>query len=94
MSIDVHKIIDGRTQDHILSINSTEYAEILPAIELYRAKTGLFIDQYSDLKLSSGVKPLIESLEAKSTGSQIYKSLISVLKKSELEGYGIIFIGE
>ena len=77
-----------------MSINDSEYAEIFPAIELYRAKTGLFIDQYSNLKLSSGVKPLIESLEAKNTGSRIYTSLIGVLKQSEDDGYGIIFIGD
>jgi hypothetical protein len=57
-------------------------------------KTGLFIDQYSDLKLSSGVKPLIESLEAKDNGSSIYGLLLTVLRKSEADGYGIIFVGD
>ncbi|MFL1483356.1 hypothetical protein [Marinobacter sp. LN3S78] len=94
MSIDIHKLIDGRPKDRLLSISDSEYAEIFPAIELYREKTGLFIDQYSDLKLNSGVKPLIESLEAKDNGRSIYGLLISALRKSEADGYGIIFVGD
>lgn len=94
MSIDVHKLIDGRPKDRLLSISEPEYVEIFPAIELYREKTGLFIDQYSDLKLSSGVKPLIESLEEKDNGRSIYGLLIGALRKSEADGYGIIFFGD
>ncbi|EAR10586.1 hypothetical protein MED297_11240 [Reinekea sp. MED297] len=86
--------MDGKAKDHLLSINSSEYVELLPAIELFRAKTGLFIDQYGDLKLSSGVSSLVESLEATSTGNQNYRSLIRVLRASEEEGYGIIFLGD
>ncbi|MBY6220852.1 hypothetical protein [Marinobacter nauticus] len=92
--MDLHKLIDGRPMCHLLSISDSEYTEIFPAIELYREKTGLFIDQYSDLKLSSGVKPLIESLEAKDNGSSIYGLLIGALRKSEADGYGIIFVGD
>ncbi len=94
MSIDIHKLMNGRPTDLLLSINDSEYAELLPAIEMYKAKTGLFIDQYGDLKLSSGVQPLIESAKASTSGSKIYSSLISVLKQSEVGGYGIIFVGD
>jgi len=94
MSIDIHKLKNGRAEDYLLSINDSEYSELSPAIEMYKSKTGLFIDQYSDLKLSSGVLPLIQSLEATSNGTDIYASLINVLKQSESAGYGIIFVGD
>lgn len=94
MSIDIHKLENGRPLDLLLSINDLEYAELLPAVESFKAKTGLFIDQYSDLKLSSGVQPLIESVEASSNGSKIYSSLLNVLKQSEVGGYGIIFVSD
>ena len=94
MSIYIHKLTNGRPTDLLLSINDSEYAELLPAIEMFKAKTGLFIEQYSDLKLSSGVQPLIESVEASSNGSKIYSLLVGVLKNSEADGYGIIFIGD
>jgi hypothetical protein len=94
MSIDIHKLKNGKAEDLLLSINDSEYTELLPAIEVYKAKTGLFIDQYSDLKLSSGVQPLIDAVEASSNGSKIYNSLVNVLKQSEAGGYGIIFVGD
>jgi len=94
MSIDIHKLKNGRPADLLLSISDSEYAELLPAIEMYKEKTGLFIDQYTDLKLSSGVEPLIESVEASKNGSKIYGSLATVLKQSEAGGYGIIFVGD
>ncbi len=94
MSIDIHKLKNGRAEEHLLSINDSEYSELLPAIDRYKSKTGLYIDQYSDLKLSSGVQPLIEAVEVASTGSEIYSSLLKVLKQSEVAGYGIIFVGD
>ncbi len=93
MSIDIHLLKNGRAEDFLLSIDDSEYLELSPAIELYKSKTGLFIDQYGDLKLSSGVSPLIDSLEVTSNGSEIYKSLLSVLKQSEVAGNGIIIVG-
>ena len=94
MSIDIHKLKNGRGEERLLSINDSEYSELLPAIDRYMSKTGLYIDQYSDLKLSSGVQPLIESVEATNTGNKIYGSLLKVLKQSEANGYGIIFVGD
>lgn len=85
---------NGRAEEILLSINDSEYADLQPAFDLYQSKTGLHIDQYSDLKISSGVQPLIDSLEAKSTGNVIFSSLLNVLKQSEAAGYGIIFVGD
>lgn len=94
MSLDIHKLKSDKAEDLLLSINDSEYAELLPAIEIYKSKTGLFIDQYSDLKLSSGVQPLIDAVAVSSNGSKIYNSLVNVLKQSEAGGYGIIFVGD
>lgn len=94
MGIDIHRLKNGRPEDLLLTINESEYQDLLPAIEIYSANTGLLIDQHSDLKLSSTVIPLIEALEASANGSEIYRSLIGILKQSDVEGYGIIFIGD
>ncbi len=94
MGIDIHRLKNGRPEDLLLTINESEYQDLLPAIETYSANTGLLIDQYSDLKLSSTVIPLIEALESSANGSEIYRSLIGILKQSDVEGYGIIFIGD
>ena len=94
MSIDIHKLINGRADTHLLSINDSEYSELLPAFERYQSKTGCCIDQYGDLKLSSGVQPLIDSIEAVGVEAKIYDTLLKVLKQSEVSDYGIIFVGD
>jgi len=94
MSMDIHKLKNGRADVHLLSINDSEYSELLPAFERYQSKTGYFIDQYGDLKLSSGVQPLIESIEAGGAGTKIHVTLLQVLKESEVADYGIIFVGD
>ncbi|MBD3654076.1 hypothetical protein [Kangiella sp.] len=94
MSLDIHKLQNGQPAELLISISSTEYEELYPAIERFKSKTGLLIDQYSDLKLSSGVLPLIQSIEEVSTESVFYNSLLKVLKQSEADGYGIMFVGD
>lgn len=94
MALDVHKLESGRIGKHLLSINDLEYYDLEPAIEHYKSKTGLLIDQYSDFKLTSGTQALIKSLEETNNNSEIYTKLISALKHSELMGYSIIFVGD
>jgi hypothetical protein len=94
MSLDIHKLKNGRPGKCLLSIGDAEYFELLPAFRIFKSKTGLTIDQYTDLKLSSGLSILIESVEAKSNGSTVHSSLLKVLRQSEENGQGIIFIGE
>ena len=94
MSIDIHILESGGAGKHLLSINDHEYAELQPAFSQYQAKTRLRISQYGDLKLSSGVQPLIDALEAENSGTDIFSSLLNVLKRSKASGYGIIFVGE
>ena len=94
MSLDVHKLTNGRPGECLLSISDAEYLELLPAFNVFKSKTSLSIDQYTDLKLSSGLSILIESIEAKSNGIAIHGSLLEVLRHSEENGQGIIFIGE
>lgn len=94
MGINIHKLKNCRAEVLLISINDSEYLELLPAFDRYQSKTGLYIDQYGDLKLSSGVQPLIEAIEATNDGSRVYNSLLSVLKQSEVTGYGVIFVGD
>lgn len=94
MSLDIHKLTNGRPGECLLSISDAEYLELLPAFRVFKSKTGLTIDQYTDLKLSSGLSILIKSIEAKSSGNAVHSSLLKVLKQSEENGQGIIFIGE
>ena len=55
MTLDLFKSTNGRQQELLLSINDDDYKMLSAAFEIYKKRTGLFIDPYSTLKLNSGV---------------------------------------
>jgi hypothetical protein len=95
MSLDIHKLKNGRPEERLLSISDSEYSELLPVFDSFKSKTGLHIEQYSDLKLSSGVfQPLIEAIKASGNSAKIYGELLKVLEQSVVAGCGIMFVGD
>ena len=93
MSLDVHKLTNGRPGECLLSISDAEYLELLPAFNVFKSKTSLSIDQYTDLKLSSGLSILIESIEAKSNGIAIlarYLKCSGIPKKTVKELFSLV----
>ncbi len=94
MSLDVYRLKNGKPDKLLLSISDLEYRELLPAIDKFKLKTGLYIDLYKDLKLNSGLQALIDVVDSTNNGKQIYKSLLSILQRSEIEDCGIIFVGD
>ncbi|WP_426370030.1 hypothetical protein [Pseudocolwellia sp. HL-MZ7] len=98
MSLELCEFKSSRVGKLLLYINDEQYPDILDVLELYRLKSGIVIDQYSDTELSSGLNILITcALEAinSSTGSkQIQQEFLSVLQAAESENKSIIFLGE
>jgi len=98
MALDIYKL-EGSTAGQLLfSIDDNGYAVLEPAFNIYRSKTGLFVDPYGTLKLSSGFKPLIESIdEAMSQINErrgLFKELRNLLIDAESNGHAIIIEGE
>ena len=56
MALDIHKLENGQAGELLFSIDDLSCSKLEPAFELYKNKTGLFIDPYGDRKLNSGFK--------------------------------------
>ncbi len=94
MSIDIHKLKNGRADELLISLSDAECAELLPALDLFTTKTGLCLDEYGDLTLHTGLRPLLEVVELLLNQERIYHVLAEILRKAENDGYGIIFLGD
>lgn len=96
MALDLHKLGNGKAGKLLFSIDYLAYTKLEPAFESYENKTGVFIDPYGDTKLSSGLMPLINSInEAKSkVNEHLCNEIISVLRHAESNNYGVIFVGD
>lgn len=94
MSLDIHKLQNGKASDLILSIKDSEIAELMNAFELFRSKTGLLIDPYGDIKFSSGFNALIQCLEETDSGSKVYSDLLGLLRESDDKNVSLIFVGD
>ena len=99
MALDIHNLEEGKTGELLFQIDDALYGILEPAFELFRRRTGLFIDQYGDLKLRSGLGTLIhafmESPEPAHAGrKQHYRAFLALLKQWEENGTDIIFLGD
>ena len=96
MALDIHKLENGKAGELLFSINNSVYSKLEPAFELYKNKTGLYIDPYGDRKLSSGLEPLITSINEITTkeNEHLFNEIISVLNEAESNNYGVIFVGD
>jgi len=98
MSIDIHILKNGQAEKLLYSINESSYSILEPIFEKYKNKTGLYIDPYGTLKLSSGLEILISLISEKAEKNQTelpeYKKILSILNEAQSNNYGIIFVGE
>ena len=96
MALDIHKMENGKAGELLFSINDSSYSKLEPAFELYKNKTGIFIDPYGNRKLSSGFEPLINSLNEVTTkeNEHLFKEIVNVLSEAEANNYGVIFVGD
>lgn len=100
MSLDLHRLESGRAKERLLSLDEGMYWHLEPAFSLYKKRTGLLIDPYGDLKLSSGFRPLIEALnETLCTTKQpdarsAMSALLLVLSEADKNQIDLIFCGD
>jgi hypothetical protein len=96
MALDIHKLTD-RAEDHLFSIGDNEYSALESAFNIYKKKTGIFIDPYSDTKFTCGIDVLISSIEESMKSNEnngVHKQLISILSQAINDKYCIIFVGD
>lgn len=98
MALDVHVLVNGQLQEHLFSIDDEAYALLSPGLALFKKRTGLFLDPYGDTKFSSGLGPLIQSIEesrqAAGASQKSVAMLVAVLKAAESNGDSIVFVGD
>lgn len=100
MALDLHTLENGRHAKLLYQIGHDQYMRMAPAIELFMRRTGIYINQYSDTRFSSGLGPLIKTLkecvpdDKRSLVAQEMNALIAVLEEAESENTSVIFVGD
>jgi hypothetical protein len=100
MALDLHVLENGHHTKLLYQIQHDQYMRMEPAIDLLKRRTGIYINQYSDTKFSSGLKPLIQTLkecvpeDKKSLTARKMISLIDVLEEAERNETPVIFVGD
>jgi len=99
MALDIHKYENGKHGELLFQIADQLYVIFEPAFDLFRRRTGLFIDPYGDIKFCSGLGALIhafmESPEPIHAGRKHhYRTFLALLKQWEANGIEIIFLGD
>ena len=98
MALDIHIMQNGQPKEWIYSIDSEKWSLFKEAFEVFNAKTGLTIDQYSDTKFSSGLQNLIDVLKSASPqygkSAELFSEFIAVLDEVESNGKNVIFVGD
>ena len=98
MALDIHILEGGKVGQLLYSIDEEAYDALEPAFNIYFRKTGLFIDQYGSLKLSSGFKPLIDAIDKAMSQTNEHRELFMELRNqlvdAENNGCAIIFEGD
>ncbi len=98
MALDIHIMQNGQPKEWIYSIDSEKWLLFKEAFEIFKAKTGLTIDQYSDTKFSSGLQILIDVLKSVAPqygeSVEMFSEFIAVLEAAASNGKNIIFVGD
>ncbi|WDE07171.1 hypothetical protein SG34_009910 [Thalassomonas viridans] len=101
MSIELFELKGSRAGKFLFYADSKRYEDLVDVFELYRSKTGIFIDKYRDTKLSSGLSVLIECVQevmasssSSSSSSKVREEFLAVLVTADAEGKNVIFLGE
>lgn len=98
MALDLYIMENGQPKEWIYAIDSEKWSLFNGAFEIFKAKTGLVIDQYSDIKFSSGLQNLIDVLKSVAPkygkNAELFSGFIIVLESAESDGKNIIFVGD
>jgi hypothetical protein len=100
MALDIHVLENGRPTGLLYQIEHEQYMRTQVAINLFKKRTGIYIDEYGDTKFSSGLTSLIKTLkdcvanEKNSLSVRELTLLLAVLEEAERNGDSVIFIGD
>jgi len=98
MALDLHIMENGQPKEWIYAIDSEKWSILNEAFAIFKTKTGLVIDQYSDTKFSSGLQNLIDVLKSVAPkygkNAELFSEFIAVLESAESNGKNIIFVGD
>lgn len=98
MALDIHKLEKGRPTDLLLSLDQTALTVLQPAFARFKQATGLVIDPYGTLKLSSGLEPLLVALRStlptEKQKALVYAKMIQALEVAEQQGNAVVLVGD
>jgi len=100
MALDIHRLENGQPYELLYSIGEAAYELLAPAFNLFKQRTGLTIDPYGDLQLSSGLQALIDTLnsclqtEKNNVAEAEINLLLKVLTDAQSRRISIIFCGD
>ena len=98
MALDLYILENGQPKEWIYSIDYEKWSLFEEAFEIFKAKTGLTIDQYSDTKFSSGFQTLIDVLKSVAPrygkSAELFSEFITVLDTALRNGKNLIFVGD
>lgn len=99
MALDIHKLENGKAGELLFQINDSMYNLLEPAFQLFKQRTGLFIDPYGDLKFSSGLSGLIGAVSDSSGKIELieqknYNEFLILLEGLERNKAHVVFLGD
>jgi hypothetical protein len=100
MALDIHVLENGRPTGLLYRIEHEQYMRMQLAINLFKKRTGIYIDEYGDTKFSSGLRALTQTLkecvanEKNSLTVRELTSLLAVLEEAERNDNSVMFIGD
>jgi hypothetical protein len=91
-----------RRGEHLLTLDDPEQRHLRPAFELFKSRTGRFIDPYGDTPFPVGtLEPLLTAVQdsyasglSSGVAAQTYQRFVAVLATAIREGRGILFVGD
>lgn len=99
MALDIHIYENGQQAELLFQIDDRLYNSLSPVFDLYKSRTGIFIDPYRDTIFSNGLIQLIQACrdsfpEIPEHNRRYITGFLSQLEAWESADYAIIFVGD
>ncbi len=99
MTLDIHELIDGCPKKLLYQLDDVSLQALTSAFARFESRTGLLIDPDGDLRLSSGLEPLISAISdsmAASEGqaNELCNAFLRRVVAWQRGGINIIFVGD
>lgn len=90
MALDIHAYESGKMGRLLFQIDDRAYGNLQPAFELFRQRTGKFVDPYGDIIIGDDMGTLIDALEEAGDNPV----LLDLLRGRLADKLPIIFVGD